>query len=153
VAKSVGRQLTSGRRPDVAAGDRLFILSSAKGGTTSLCMTLRFSARRAATVVIDRGPPVVAPNYPRPADPNAQQAPVGCADQLSKNLDKLPPGTSAALEELKTVPKHAAEHAYATCALVDLATSDNPANDQNVFNDICKGLDSAWTSLIEASTC
>ncbi len=41
------------------------------------------------------------------------------------------------------MPNHAAEYAYATCALVDFATSSNPGNDQNLFNDICKGLEGA----------
>lgn len=62
------------------------------------------ACRTTGTLVeIDGGPPVVAPNYPRPDDPDKQAPPVGCADQLSHGLDKLPPGTELALEKLKQI--------------------------------------------------
>ncbi|MCV7278314.1 hypothetical protein H7J88_01475 [Mycolicibacterium flavescens] len=96
-------------------------------------------------VVIDGGPPVSAPDFPKPADPYAQEPTQNCAEQIPNSLDRLPPGTELALTRLKG--SAFGLYLQVACALVNVAASEDPLNDPNVFTSACKLLESATDPL------
>jgi len=103
---------------------------------------------RGAKLVLDGGAPLVGPKYPRPEPlDQAQEKNVNCADQLANSFNKLPPGTEAALEQVRAIPKNASTYGLATCALVEAASSDNLLEDQDAFQAVCRTLENALDPL------
>jgi hypothetical protein len=95
-------------------------------------------------VHFDGGAPVVGPKYAKPAAPK-QTANENCATYIPKRLETLPPGTEFALSTIKGAD--IGLYLQVTCALVNVASSDNPLDDQNVFNSACKILENATDPL------
>lgn len=103
---------------------------------------------RGAKLVLDGGAPLVGPQYPRPEPiDQAQPKEANCADQLSNSYNRLPPGTEAALEQIRAIPKNASTFGLATCALVEAASSDDLLEDQDAFQAVCRTLENALDPL------
>lgn len=93
-------------------------------------------------------PTMEAPKPPIIVDPIGDPARGSeCANRVSGAANALPPGTEAALEQLKQLPKNASLWAMAACSVDSLIHSSNPANDQDVFNSICRTLENALDPL------
>jgi hypothetical protein len=99
---------------------------------------------RGVKIVFDDGPPLVGKKYPKPEAPKEPEG-ENCATYIPKRLETLPPGTEFALSRIKGAD--VGLYLQVACALVNVAASDNPLDDQNVFNSACKLLESATDPL------